>query len=311
MAGQQLSNRRQQLLGRERGLAGLTKLRGLGIAGTQVTDEGIARLAALKTLETLSLQGPIVLDGPPPPIMFTDKSLEVIGTLRDLRKLNVGVGSRFTGDGVRHLSGLTKLRSLTMGTVPFTDEAARMCEGMLDLEWLLFDEMRGTLSDEGLKILSKLHHLKSLRLRPTNDKVTDDGLRLLASMVGLEELGVGGPQFTDAGLAVLEYLPNLHTLWVSRSQITDKGMRVFKWLPRLRILRLEHTAISDAGTAHLEGLKHLTRLVLNDTKITDETLARVSRQPELLQVLSVKGTRVSDAAIDRLLEKLPNLQIER
>ena len=78
--------------------------------------------------------------------------------------------------------------------------------------------------------------------------------------------------------------PTLEEVSASYSALGDESLRVLADLPALAVLDLEETPVTDAGLMHLGACKSLT-------------------------YLNVVGTSVSDAAVARLGEALPELEI--
>jgi hypothetical protein len=62
-------------------------------------------------------------------------------------------------------------------------------------------------------------------LQMANPDVTDESLKPLQEMKGLQELDLNGTQVTDTGLKILADLPALSKLRLARTKITDKGFR--------------------------------------------------------------------------------------
>lgn len=60
--------------------------------------------------------------------------------------------------------------------------------------------------------------------------------------------------------------------------------------------------------ANLEGLDHLERLVIVESRITDEGLVHLTKFPRLRDVY-FRGTRVSEAGVERLRRELPECEI--
>ena len=65
-----------------------------------------------------------------------------------------------------------------------------------------------------------------------DDKISDDGLKQLIRMTGLEELTIRSDKITDAGLALLSKLKNLRRLTVtsSKSPLSLPKGNQEKWL---------------------------------------------------------------------------------
>jgi hypothetical protein len=212
-----------------RHFAGLKALRRLDMSGWQVTDEGMSRLAALPALRSIGLRGTAVtpaglgrlaplkslagidLD----PGTVTDEALGVLRRNGQLRALSGFVragrsddeivrvsltGTRVTDEGLPHLAGLKRLRSL---------------------------ELRGlAVTGGGLKSLSGLTGLKTLDLAMT--AVADDGLKHLAGLDALEWLALWGTRVGDGGLKHLAGLKNLREVSVQRTNVTAEGVKKLK-----------------------------------------------------------------------------------
>lgn len=132
-------------------LGKLPKLRALKHRSTAVTDDGIERLAASKSLAALLMQDFAITDAAGP-------TLARIGTLESLEIFRCqGFGSA----GLRALAPLKKLSRLSLRDLP-------------------------TLDDAGLEVLADLPALKELSVRETG--VTDAGLAKIAALPGLESL---------------------------------------------------------------------------------------------------------------------------
>jgi hypothetical protein len=70
--------------------------------------------------------------------------------------------------------------------------------------------------------------------------ITDDGVRILMKLKGLERLNAAGTQITDEGLALLETLPDLEWACVSRTKVTSIGVA------RLGAIRPQLSVIVDS-----------------------------------------------------------------
>ena len=118
-------------------LAGL-KLRELVLENTEITDEGLAKLAGLATLKSLNLRRSSYL---------TDAGLEHLTKLPQVEQLHL-LYNNFGDAGMEHLAKIPKLR-------------------VLDLRGCVL------VTDEGLEHLAKLTNLERLKLR--NPNVSDEG----------------------------------------------------------------------------------------------------------------------------------------
>jgi hypothetical protein len=133
--------------------------------------------------------------------------------------------------------------------------------------------------DDGMPLIGKLQHLKTLRLG--NTEVTDTGLSHVKDLSELQRLSLENTKITDEGLKNLAALTALKWLhldnnvsdgkgkMVKRVQITDDGLANLKGLRNLELLDLRGTDITDAGLEHLKSLSKLQQLSLNYTNVTE------------------------------------------
>jgi len=202
-------------------LGKLPKLRALKHRSTAVTDDGIERLAAGKSLTALLLQDFAITDAAGP-------ALGRIGTLESLEIFRCqGLGS----DGVLALAPLEKLGRLTLRDLP-------------------------EMGDAGLAVLADLTSLERLTLHELAS-VGDEGLRHLAAVKGLEVLDIWSlPKMTDATIDVIAALPALKELSIRETGVTDAGLAKLAALPALESLTFKNNGpISPATRAKLESRK--------------------------------------------------------
>jgi thiol-disulfide isomerase/thioredoxin len=119
-----------------------------------------------------------------------------------------------------------------------------------------------------------------------------------------------GAQVTDETLKELKGLKGLQQLKLTDTQVTDAGLKELKGLEELQILFLNKTQVTDAGLKELKGLKKLQRLGLTRTKVTDAGLKEL-KELKKLRFLFLSKTRVTEAGMDDLEKALPKLKIVR
>jgi len=152
------------------------------------------------------------------------------------------------------------------------------------------------------------HDVTSVSLSET--AVTNDDLRLIASLKALDDLNLSQTQITGEGLANIETLPRLRNLMLWRTPIDDLALMHIRELRNLESLALDETAISDEGLIHLENLTSLKgRLGLTRTKITDLGLERLTRLDKLRN-LDLTGTSVTSQGIATLQQSLKWTEIQ-
>ena len=186
-------------------LKGLTSLKRLDFALTDLTDAGLAHLNGLSSLEDLNLSQ----------FRITDAGLVHLGTLKSLKVLNL-THTSVTGDGLEHLQSLPKLEELILSETKVTDAGLAHLVRVTSLHVLRLNLTR--ITDDGLVHLKNLPRLSELDLSCTY--VTGDGLASLRGMYGLRALDLEACAITDTGLEHLSGLPGL--TWLSLDCATDQ-----------------------------------------------------------------------------------------
>ncbi len=184
--------------------------------GSRAGDEQLSQLfqLGLKELPDLS---EIRLDRS----LVTDDGLVDVAPLVRLESLSVGRAT--TNVGLRHLDGLTALRTL--------------------------DLSRTQITGKGLCFPRHLPDLQILSLR--NTRVADEDLVFLARFPKLISVDLAGTQISDAGLVYLTALPRLQSLRVEHTGVSDACVEQLKRMPRLQWLFASHTRLTEAGVRTL------------------------------------------------------------
>jgi Leucine Rich repeat len=241
-------------------LAGL-KLKSLGISPTkrhdirsprEITDAGLVHLANMP-LEELDLSM----------LRITDEALARLAHF-PLKALDLGDCKNITDRGLRHLSGISTLRDLSLMNCPITDA------GLVHLTKLPLEELNlgAQISSAGIARLADLP------------------LRWLSGPFL-------APPDADRAAAHLRGSTTLEFLWIG--YLTDTGVSHLADMPLRRLSLSEH--VTDAGLRHLRGMS-LEELSLDRCKITDAGLKNVEGMP--LTQLRISGCRITDAALDHL-----------
>ena len=184
--------------------------------GSKAGDEQLSQLfeLGLKQLPNLS---EIRLDRS----LVTDNGLVIVAPLVRLEGLSLGPA--ITNVGLRHLNGLTALRTL--------------------------DLSRTQLTAGGLRYPRQLPLLQTLSLR--NTKINDEDLAQLARFPRLVRLDLAGTPISDAGLIHLTDLPYLQSLVLERTHISDAGVEQLQKMPSLHWLFVSHTRLTESGAKAL------------------------------------------------------------
>lgn len=154
--------------------------------------------------------------------------------------------------------------------------------------------------DSGVKISFSFKDL-------SDDKVAGEKLGHLGEIPNLFSLNLKASNISDAGLANLKNLVTLKVLNLNRCpKITDAGVAELEKLINLEVLDLDFTQIDDPGLLHLKGFTKLRELTLQKTGVTDKGVKDIVGFP--LVCLSLRETKVTDASLQLLKEKVPTLQ---
>ena len=125
------------------------------------------------------------------------------------RAYSVWISETAISDEVlRHLSGLTKLDTLSLQNTQVSDEELKHLRGLTNLQFLYLDNTQ--IGDEGLKSLTGLTNLENVSLN--NTQIGGKGLKHLSGLQSLTELSLNYTQVTDEGLKHLSCLTNLEQL---------------------------------------------------------------------------------------------------
>jgi hypothetical protein len=214
---------------------------------------------------------------------FTDGTVELLVKLApnitDLR-----LWSPITDQGLRHVAGLKKLRSLS---VAFMEDGAvdgsglAGVAGLTNLEVL---DLNGTsVTDASLAHLRGLKKLRNLRLDGT--PVTGMGFFALKNRLPeLEDLSLSGSAFQGSNLSRLSSFAKLKNLNLRATAVADESLAALGQLPALEVLFLNEIPVGDAGMKNLAGTKNLRLLSIEKTKVTDAGLAHLKELPKLSSI---------------------------
>jgi F-box/leucine-rich repeat protein 14 len=256
----------------------------------QVTDSSLGRIAQhLKNLEVLELGGCSNI---------TNTGLLLIAWgLKKLKRLNLRSCWHISDQGIGHLAGLSK----------------ETAEGNLQLEYLGLQDCQ-RLSDESLKHIAQgLTSLKVINLSFCIS-VTDSGLKFLSKMPKLEELNLRAcDNISDIGMAGLaeEGGCSIRSLDVSFCEkIGDQALHhLSQGLFHLKSLSLSSCQISDEGLEKLGKMHELEVLNVGQcSKISDKGLETLANELVNLQSIDLYGcTKITSKGID-IIMKLPKLK---
>jgi hypothetical protein len=243
-------------------LSQLDHVTSLDFSGAQfITDKGLQHLARMPQLRELRLSQY-------PGGRVSDRGLEVLQNLRELRVFEICWQSGITDNGIAHLRHCDQLEAV---------------------------DLLGTHTGDGA--IAALAGKPELRKFKTGRNVTDDGLSLLHDFPAFKTWSGADPQyglmsfgaeptnllidgaFTRDGLNSLRGLDGLFGLSFFRhtSGFSGNDLQSLAVLPNLGFFGCPGEICDDDAMHHISGLRNLRMLMAQGTVATDEGFKRLSR----------------------------------
>lgn len=278
----------------------LKQLQSIGLSGTKVTAQGVAKLQkALPNCkikhEFDSLPGPLSVSAEENPHLFVAQELIRRGKkYRGKSTIEELPQGRFHISGFDHHSRLTDddlspLRSI--GTVRAIGDVG-MSTAIVGND----------ISDVGVGALSHMNHLRSLRLGHT--KVSDEGVRELASHLSLERLALFETNITNSSCSYFANMNRLRVLGLNGTGIDDQGVAHLANHPTLHTLELRGTKVSPLGIEKLSNITNLRVLRLDSLPLFDVDIKKLA-QLKQLHILSIRNTKITNDGAEQLQSLLP------
>jgi hypothetical protein len=275
-------------------LAGLRSLRSLELNEDGIADAGMAVLKDLPVLEYLDLD-----------TATTDAGFKHLGQLPSLRWLRIRTG-RIHGPGLAELAHLPRLERLCIwGTSEITDQHIRYLEGLSHLKSLTLWGVADSLTDASLASIGKLKDLEELYFVRTSPRFTPAGVIHLRNLKNLRKVDFAGTwsspegaRYGDEVVRLLAPLPPLESL-EGTGYLSAEGVRTLASIRnanRLDIMMKDYRQgyRGPTGIADLAALSSLEELDLNGARsLSDEDLAHLEPLTRLKSLL-IMGEHVSD-----------------
>ena len=233
---------------------------------TSFTDAGLKHLAHMPQLHELDLSSY-------PGGTITDRGLESLCQLRELRIFQMCWQSGISDAGVGHLQACEKLERVDLMGSPTGDGALHALRGKRHLRQVKTGRL---VTDHGLALLRDFPAFRNWQ----GGKVSYD----LMSFADTEPnfLMLDGP-FTDEGLASLAALEGLFGLgffW-HVANLTPNGLKLLPSLGHLGALSCEGRLCDDTAMRHIASIPNLRMLMAQGTVATDKGFAALSRSQTL------------------------------
>lgn len=158
-----------------------------------------------------------------------------------------------------------------------------------------------TLADDDLEYLASRVSVRELDLAD-NSNLTDDGLRHVAKLRGLERLSLIGTGVTDKGIRHLRKLP-LTYIALSETGVGDDALAYVGEMSPMKQLQIRNCRrVTDKGVLKLKKLNQLWIVNLSGcNQITDRSVRALSDMPSVNFIQVFDCPNVSGAAVDEFL----------
>jgi hypothetical protein len=209
------------------------------------------------------------------------------------------------------LEDLPQLHALLFNKVPTTDADIVHVAVLRDLEYL---EINGSqLSDAGLERLAELRKLVNLKLggpdaSAAQEPITDEGLGHVSKLIHLKHLKLGPTQATEAGLSQLKTLQEMQDFEIGLSPETPLRLAWLNQWPKLESLALKGGTLKDEACEQLAKCRLMTTLQLEDSIVSDQGLRKLAAVP--LSTLYLSNTPITGQCLPHL-QKVVSLCVSR
>jgi hypothetical protein len=185
-----------------------------------------------------------------------------------------------------------------------TDDAVRRLSGLRLLEWLEIGG--GTLTASGLSQLQGCLGLRRLYIHDLH--LENQPMTWLSRLTRLEALSLARTGISGRVLRNLRTASNLAVLNLSGTGISDVDLVDVARFRNLEVLALQDTAITGEGLERLHGMPRLNVLNVQNCSLVDADLEQFTSMPNL-RIVHAAGSKITEAAVKKLVEKLPMLSI--
>jgi hypothetical protein len=225
-------------------IAALEVVTSLNLGGShELTDDGLLHLARMPQLENLDLNEY-------PGGKLTDRGLEVLRHLPNLRKFKMTWQSGITDQGVSNLRFCDRLEEVDLMGSPTGDGAIEALQGKAKLRRFSTGRL---VTDAGISMMHNFPLLKTadgqgVRLL-IDGPFTNAGLAALKGLNGMFELDLFWhvDRITTDGFAHLIDLPNLMALGCDGALSDNVALRHIAAMPSLKRLRIQESVADDDG----------------------------------------------------------------
>lgn len=279
-----------------RSLENHKKLEGLDLGLTKVDNTGLHWLSTLEQLSTLWMDYTHI----------TDEGLEFLAALAGLTNLHMS-RTAITSAGLKKWKLPSGITQLCVACENVDNEALPV---LVEHHQILDTLELGTsqVTDSGLRHLAELHDLKNLGLSGT--KVNGSGLGYLVGECAFEIINIGNSGVDNTTFDVVTEFPSLEELVCFELNITSYALTSINKLQKLRLLSLNGTQVSNYAVRLISELPCLETVDLGSTGVDDDSVPcfdAMSKQH--LTTLILDDSSFTSWGLQKLLDTVPSLHI--
>ena len=226
-----------------------------------------------------------------------DKHLVHLANFPNLKKLSLSLCTELTDEGLACVANLGSLRSLDITgcksiTGTFLKEVNRNLESLV--------ANRCKFNDDGMKNLARLSALKELGVSG-NEDITEEGLFSIASCDNLEKLTAGGLALSLKHFEAMKEFRFTSLSLAGCSQVTGECVAATDCSQTLEYLDLSKCRrINSPDLRSIAGCKKLATLRLSNTRVDWEGIGFLSGLKELKEIYLNECKWIDDAAMEQL-----------
>lgn len=247
---------------------GLDAITALDLSRSGVTDVGMKSLAAFPKLEELNLTETKVTSG----------GLASVAEVKSLRSLTLVRMRGVDDSGIQSLLPLKDLQSVTVSGCSVTDGILPM---LAEFEGLQFLDLSGNPDVYGkdFKTLTSKGAFKNLReLNVTGSKFGFYGMEKMNDLPQLEVLRAARCELVGVALNGMNGCDELRILDLSGNNMQDANMKGINRLKKLEELRLGQLNLTDDFLNTAKTMKQLKVLDLSGTRVTEAAIKRLKEK---------------------------------
>lgn len=234
-------------------------LASLNLRNCKITDAALDHLAKIPTLRAIRLSGESGDSS------LTDEGLAKLTALKSLKVLaldHLWIGTA----GIDSLTTVSTIEELYLSNTLIDDSTLEVLQKFPALKKLRLSQTQ--ISNDGLKHLVACRQLEELDLSE-NSLLSDDGLASVGQITSLKKLNLWRVGVSNAGIVKLSPLTKMEWLNLDNTQLSDEGLVALKDMKSLVFLHLGSTSVSDAGLPSLYELSVLKDLKVTRTSVTE------------------------------------------